>query len=149
MAPAAFAANDTQIVTCTVNAAADGITAPADDALVTTRLATDESDSALTLTYNTDVDGTRDITAVASAGTGTAVVGAKLNIKGEDLVAYTLLATGGTYEAAVTLDTNVAATDSGSIADIYLQLDASGVASGAANLGASWTYTVTYTIADS
>ena len=55
---------------------------------------------------------------------------------------------GGDYEPAVRLVTDVAATDSGSIADIYLKLDAANVATGASNVGTPWTYTVTYTIAD-
>ncbi len=124
-------------------AGADTITPPAAVSLECVRRGTKESGS-LSLSYIAEAAG-KTITVSAAAGTGTAVANAKLYIKGGDLTTYTLLITESTSETARTLE-NSTPIASGSIADIYLKLDATGVEAGAENLDESWTYTLTYTL---
>jgi len=82
---------------------------------------------------------------MADIGTGTPVANALLSIKGGDIGSYASLIVGSDPVATRTLRSNVPA-ETGVIDDIYLKLDASGVAAGAANLGTAWTYTLTYTL---
>ena len=124
---------------------ADVLVAPGAANLSCVRKLTTET-GILSLSYTNSIVG-YNITVVASLGTGTPVVGAKLSIKGGDIAAYGagLLVTGSTPAVAKTLKANVPA-ESGSVSDIYLQLDASGVAAGATGLGSAWTYILTYTL---
>lgn len=153
MTTAAMAASDTQDVTCTVTALSDSIVVPAALSLTAARRATDESAS-LTVKYGFDAtEGTKKITVAAAVGSGTPVAAAKLSIQGGGLgtEGWTELITAETpVTPAPTLVSELAAANPETVAadDVKLQLDATGVAASADNLGTSWEYQLTYTLTD-
>ena len=140
---------DSQTVTSAVDHAAESITAPADDTVSAVRLADGAYQTpGVALSYITDWIG-RDITVVAAAADENWVTDAKLYIKGGTIVVDTLLITGNSDEAAVTLEENVTASDTGALTNpVQLKLDATDVAASPANgaIGTSFDYTLTYTL---
>jgi len=127
------------------SAGADTLVAPGAANLSCDRKQATET-GALSLSYTASTPG-YDITVAAAVGTGTPVAGAKLSIKGGEIETYGagLLIAGSTPAAAKTLKTGVPS-GGGAISDLYLQLDATGVAAGAAGVDSAWTYTLTYTL---
>jgi len=140
---------DSQTVGSTVDHAAESITAPQDDTVSAVRLADGEYQTpTVPLVYVTDYTD-RDITVVAAAADANWVTGAKLYIKGGSVVVDTLLITGNTPEAAVTLQSDITASDTGALTNaVQLKLDATDVAAAPANgtIGTSFDYTLTYTL---
>jgi len=119
------------------------ISAPGDVSLAVDRGDTTET-STLDLVYAEQFPGNGQITVSASIGFGNPVNGTVLNIKGGDLGSYNTLFSGGGPGNTLVLKDNVSG--NGSVNDIQLQLDATGVSPGATNLGQSWEYELTYTL---
>lgn len=130
-----------------ISASAQSITAPGNAELACARMATADA-GPLTLDYYAAAEGAK-ITVWAAVGSGASVDGARLSIKGGDIVSYAagLLIVGDAPEAAKTLSEWIPA-GLGSVTEIYLQLDATGVPADAANLSVPWDYTLTYTLVD-
>lgn len=124
---------------------ADTIVAPGAADLSCVRKQTTET-GGLSVSYTASTAGC-EITVAAAVGTGTPVAGATLSIKGGEILTYGagLLMIGSTPAAAKTLEAGLPS-GGGAVSDLYLQLDSSGVAAGAAGLDTAWTYTLTYTL---
>lgn len=122
------------------------IVAPGDVSLAVDRGEVTET-STLSLSYFGNSSGGGQITVSASIGFGNVVPGTAFKLKGGDLGDYSTLVSGASPQGPLVLKNGVSA--SGSINNIRLQLDATGVSPGAPNLGQSWEYVLTYTISSS
>lgn len=138
----------TQKVNATVNSTRT-ISAPGEISLSAVRGEKDSS-SALTVNYSTDHSNDEITVEVTQSPTGgTDIDGSVLNIRGGVLgdtsSDWTELWSSSGSSSAITLK-SINNPEESSVSDVEFQLDASNVATGAANLGTTMSFTVTYTI---